>query len=154
MKNFSFSLLMLLLTAGTLFAQPSGEWTNERLQKMYVTFLEKDGYSPEVDKDGDVQFTHDDLHYFIDVDSNDPSYFAIMLANIWEIESLEERGKILEVCNSISRSDKAVKGQIVGDNVWITCEIFLPEPDDFDQVFNRMMSAIETSIETFKEGVQ
>ncbi len=153
--HFSFvGLLGLLffLTAGTrvLHAQMS----KDQLQELYVKYLREEGYLPKVDEDGDVQFKREGFTYFISVNENDLEFFGLMLPNIWEIASDEERLYALFACNEATANTKVAKAQVVGDNVWISAEIFLERPEDFSKVLDRIFMSMDTALDTFVETMQ
>jgi hypothetical protein len=145
-------LMGLLFFASSVQAQDSS-WTEKGLQQMYLDFLGEEGYRPEVDGDGDVQFKVEGLTYFIDVDEDDTEYFAVMLANIYEVESAQERIAALEACNSVSSTAKVVKGQIINDYIWLTAEVFVADPRDFKGVFSRTMAALQAAQGTLEESL-
>lgn len=136
----------------TVSAQ-QGAWTEDRLQQLYLDYLEEKSLSPSVDQDGDVQFQSKGLTYFIDVDAEDTAYFAVMLANAWEIESEQERQEALLAGNKVTATAKVIKSQIIDDYVWFSAEVFLPSPEDFQAVFPRMLSAIQSAQEIFVEAM-
>lgn len=128
----------------TLAVATSAQETREKkdLQKMYMDYLEEEGYKPEIDSDGDVQFKAEGKTYFINVVEDDPTYFRVVLANIWPIESEEERHQVLIAMDYSNAKAKVTKSYMVKDNVWVGIEIFLPRPEDFSAVFPRCMSAL------------
>ena len=119
------------------------------LQKMYVDFLKDEGYKPEVDSDGDVLFKSEGKSYFINVVEDDPTYFRVVLANIWPIESEEERVQCLVAVDHSNNRSKVTKSYIVKDNIWVGVEVFLAEPEDFKKIFARCMSAVNNGVALF-----
>ena len=137
----SFATILLATFSFVLSAQETSKEKKE-LQKMYMDYLEKEGYKPEVDSDGDVQFKAEGKTYFINVVEDDPQYFRVVLANIWPIESEEERQQVLVAMDYSNAKAKVTKTYMVKDNVWVGIEIFLPKSEDFEAVFPRCMSAL------------
>lgn len=138
------TLSLLLCGASTVCAQDAAA-----LQQMYMRFLEAKGYDPSIDKDGDVQFKIGKRTYFVDVHKDDPEFFMIALPNIWPIESEQERRQVLAAADRVNREDKAVKVTTKDDDVWVTCEVFLPSAQDFNLVFNRMLKAIDGGVDAY-----
>lgn len=130
------------------------QMSKEQLQELYVSYLQAEGYQPKVDADGDVQFKRQGLTYFISVSENDLEFFGMMLPNVWEIESDEERLYVLFACNEATANTKVAKAQMVGDNVWISAEIFLQRPDDFSKMLDRIFMSMDTALDTFVETMQ
>jgi hypothetical protein len=147
------STLALCFFALAAFGQVSSQsgHSKEELQAMYVNYLQKEGYVPEIDSDGDVRFKKEGKTYFIAVDDRDLEFFRIVLANIWEIETEEEYLKVLIACDGATASTKVAKAHTVRSNVWISTEVFVATPEDFEGVFKRCLSAIGTCKDKFVE---
>ncbi|MBK7383956.1 MAG: hypothetical protein IPI81_11615 [Flavobacteriales bacterium] len=143
-------LILALAVANTGFAQDK-KTSKEKaaLQKMYTDFLAEEGYKPEIDSDGDVQFKSEGKTYFINVVEDDPTYFRVVLANIWPIESEEERAQCLIAVDYSNAKAKVTKSYLVKDNIWVGIELFLPKTEDFDDVFRRSMSALGNGVTHF-----
>jgi hypothetical protein len=146
---FCWLILPTDLSAQTLSS--GSKAAAKELQDMYMAYLAEMDKSPFVDQDGDVQFRHGGLTYFIDVDEGDTEYFAVMLPNSWMIESEAEKQRILEACNEVNATSKVVKAQIINDNVWFTTEVFLADPADFRAIFPRILTAISDATDLFIE---
>lgn len=143
----SLTLLRLLPPACPAADAP----TKEQLQALYSDFLRGEGYKPEIDKDGDVAFKKEGRTYFIDVGAaqKDPQYFRMALPNIWPIESAEERAKVLAAVDYTNMRAKVCKIHTVGDNVWVSIELFVNTPADFKGIFTRSLNAIDGSTAVF-----
>ncbi len=146
---FRVGLFGLLLCGVGWSTTAHGQMDKAVLQKIYLDYLREEGYQPRVDEDGDVQFKREGFTYFISVDENDPEFFGLMLPNIWEIESDEERLYALFACNEATANTKVAKAQVVGDNVWISAEVFLEKPDDFRKIIHRAFSAMDSALEKY-----
>lgn len=141
-----FGLLLCGLCWGTV---AHGQMDREAIQKLYLDYLSEQGYQPKVDEDGDVQFKREGFTYFISVDEQDPEFFGLMLPNIWEIESDEERLYALFACNEATANTKVAKAQVVGDNVWISAEVFVEKPEDFRNIMHRAFSSMDSALEKY-----
>lgn len=145
-RTFALTTLLCLVWSmlpADVFAQKKGkELSDKDLQKMYMDYLTTEGYRPEVDSDGDVQFKEEGKTYFIDVSADDQEYFRVVLANIWPIESEEERLRVLQACDYANATAKVCKAYTVRDNVWVGIEVFVAKPEDFKGIFKRSMSAL------------
>jgi hypothetical protein len=143
---------MFLLLAGSVHAQKKGKdgaVTREAVQRMYSDFLVSEGYKPEVDEDGDVRFKHEGKTYFINVDTADTECFRLVLANIWPIESEQERAEVrvaMDQCNALA---KVAKAYMVRDDVWVAIETFIAKPEDFKVIFKRSLSALDHGVGIF-----
>lgn len=146
----AFAFLWIALLPG-LQAQ---EWSESRLQKLYLDHLKDEGIEGWVDSDGDVQFKYGDRTYFIEVNENDPEFFRVVLFNIWPIESEAERVQVQNACDAVNRSLKCTKAYTTSnDNVWLAVELFVGRPDYFMPVFRRSLDVINQGVDRFVENM-
>ena len=141
-------LLFLFLSMPVALLAQKGrkEFSAKDLQKMYSEHLKAEGYIPEVDEDGDVRFKREGKTYFIAVDPEDTECFRLVLANIWEIESEEERQKAAVAMDHCNATAKVTKAYFIRDNVWVSVETFIAEPEDFKVIFARSMTALDHGV--------
>jgi hypothetical protein len=128
----------------------------KQLQTMYLDYLKKEGYPPEIDSDGDVRFKRQGITYFIDVRSQqkDPKYFRIILPGFWSIDNETEKLMVLIAADQINSTVKVVKIYTVKDHTWAAVEIFVPKPEDFKKIFPRSMSALSGGVELFAKTMR
>jgi hypothetical protein len=117
----------------------------------YISYLIKEGYKPTVDEYGNVDFKYEGKHYVIIVSENDPEFFRIVLPNIWLIESEKERQKALIAADYATGKIKVVKVLVVRDHVWVSFEVFVSKPEQFQGIFKRSMSALQAATMVFRE---
>ncbi len=144
--------LTRLLAPALLFSAPfavHAQMDAKALQKMYVEYLADEGFRPEVDTDGDVQFKSEGRTYFIDVTEDDQLYFRVALPNIWPIENETERTQCYIAVDHSNAQSKVAKAYLVKDNIWVGIEIFIAQPEDFKAVFKRCMSALDNGVTHF-----
>lgn len=158
---FSRGVAKLLILWGGVFllamgdnAPVANQPTREDLQRLYIDYLTEEGYRPIIDDDGDVQFKREGKYYFIQVDEDDPEFFILVLANVWPIESEGERIQVLVAADVSNGTSKASKVQTVGDDVWVSVELFLVRPEDFKEVFERSLEAIDNGLSLFVEKMR
>lgn len=123
----------------------------QQLQLMYLNYLKKEGYLPEIDSDGDVLFKKEGKSYFIDVEAQleDPNYFRIILPNFWSIENDIERLEVLVAADQVNSTIKIIKVYTVKDNTWASAQIFISNREDFQEFFPRLMSILSGGVELF-----
>jgi hypothetical protein len=121
------------------------------LQEMYLNYLKVEGYVPEIDEDGDIAFRYEGKHLYISVDEKDAEYFRIAFPNFWPIESKEERRRIYKTAVAVSAEIKVAKTYVVNNNVTISAEIFIKDPQDFKFFFQRLINTITRSLFIFQE---
>lgn len=125
--------------------------TNEDFQQFYMQYLSGEGYKPEVDSDGDVMFKKEGLTYYIIVNASDAEFFELALPNIHEITDEADRANALVAADYSNAKSKVSKVYLVGDNVWVTVELFVASPGDFKGVFQRSIAAALNGANNFIE---
>jgi hypothetical protein len=118
-----------------------------------MNYLKQQGYVPEVDEDGDIKFKYEGKTYYIIVDEDDPEFFQIVYPYFWEMESSAELQKAKSVISSVNRTTKVAKIYLTRDedDASISGEVFLKKPEDFKEIFSRLLSAMNLIREEFRE---
>ena len=143
-------VLFVIAFAASAFSQKGeNDVTDKQLQKMYQEFLVDEGFKPEVDEDGDVRFKREGKTYFINVEAEDPECFRLVLANIWPIESEDERKLVMVAMDHCNAQAKVAKAYMVKDNVWVAIESFIAKPEDFKAIFKRSLSALDHGVSLY-----
>jgi hypothetical protein len=122
----------------------------ERAQH-YVEFLAREGFRPEIDKDGDVEFRFEGGHYGILIDPKDEAYVRVVFPNFWPIEDSQEAERVARACVFATGKTKVAKVYTARDNVWAAAEIFCPSTEAFEQVFPRCIGSIRAAVHNFRE---
>ena len=106
-------------------------------------YLASEGYRYDIDSDGDLHFKIESLNLYCTNNGNDEQFFRIIMPGLYEVEN--NREKVLEACNKISRDYKVLKAFLVEDRLWLTVEMFVdssPEVGDFIQrIFSILINA-------------
>ena len=122
------------------------------IQKTYVDYLKEKGYRPKIDSNGDISFKHEGRTYWIDVQSRDTEFFRLILP-LWSI-SQAERVQVLEAASYSNATSKVSKVYIVGKHALASAEIFVAKPEHFQEVFQRMISALNHGLAQFIEKMR
>lgn len=104
-------------------------------------YLSDEGYKYEVDGDGDIHFKFEGIHMFYTVDENDPLFFRIIMPGIYQLEN--NRIKVLEAINAVSRDTKVLKAFLVEDRLWLSVELFIDTTPELDDFFPRCMNLLK-----------
>jgi hypothetical protein len=130
--------------------------SKEALQLMYINYLRREGYLPEIDSDGDIRFKKEGQTYLIDVRAQveDSQYLRILFPNFWSIDNDIERLEVLAVADYVNSDIKVVKLYTVKDHVWATVEIFISNQEDFKDIFSRIMSVLSGGVERFAKKMR
>jgi hypothetical protein len=141
--------VMLTLTVQAQDTQKQASVSKADLQRLYTAYLKDEGYNAELDPEGDVKFKREGRTYFIPVSEDDPEYFRIILPRILDVESEEQRAKILAAANDTNGKTKVAKVIMGPKSVYLTLELFVARPEDFKPIFHRAMSAVDFGRSTF-----
>ncbi|MDR2523446.1 MAG: hypothetical protein LBC93_07100 [Synergistaceae bacterium] len=133
-----------------------GEAAESPLADMYAEYLKSEGYFPTVDKDGDVFFKYEGSAYFILVDEDDPQFFVVIYPTFWKIDSESEKTLARKVALEVTNSTKGAKVFLDRQemNVSINAETLLKQPEDFKDVFPRILNMISSARKKFIKGMR
>lgn len=94
-------------------------------QEQIISALEKMGYSPTVDDDGDVMFRYQMKYLYVMNTRNDESFVTLLLPQFNEVEDGKEL-LVLGVCNKLTRDLKLAKVYIDRSfkNVSASCDFY------------------------------
>ena len=145
-KLFILSSLFLFCTLAS-----GQEYPKEKLQEIVLDHLKKEGYVPELDKDGDITFRYQGLTFFIFVYENDKSYFRTMLP-LFRISEEEDLVRALSACNHATMMTKIAKAFMTNSNsVRVTTEIAVSKPQEFPKLISRCLEAAVSCRGSFLE---
>ena len=114
--------------------QPKDEGNKMSKKELILKTLEKMGYSPEVDNDGDIMLCYQMKHIYVMMGDEDEPYVSVMLPQFHEIDEGQET-LVLAVCNKMTRELKLAKVYIdqTFKNVTATCEFFYANEESLEQ---------------------
>ena len=147
MKTKRFFLIMFGLCFLMLAqAQTSNE---DRFKNDLLRYLRTQGYSPTIDDDGDVNFTHDGENHYVVIQWEDPNYFVIINRAGYTLvgdRGLDRNASIL-ACNEINKDMFAVKLYCTERSVFFRIEQFSRTFEQFRNVLSenlRLLSNADT----------
>jgi len=129
-----------------------------RLQKMYMDFLSKEGYKPELESQGDVAFKYQGKQYSIEIYDEDPGFGRLCLME--EAEFGENLIYAHIAASKTSGSIKLVKTYIrdMHDDgldgkefIVFAIPFLLTKPDHFENYFQRMLDDMQNAYNEFDE---
>ena len=114
--------------------QPKDGGNKMSKKELILKTLEKMGYSPEVDNDGDIMLCYQMKHIYVMMGDEDEPYVSVMLPQFHEIDEGQET-LVLAVCNKMTRELKLAKVYIdqTFKNVTATCEFFYANEESLEQ---------------------
>lgn len=120
-------------------------------RELIRTILEKKGFSPEIDKDGDLKFFYQLKLLYVIAGQEDEKYVSIMYHRIHEVEEGQE-SLYLALCNKMTRDFKMIKLFLDPsyENVTATCEFFYLNEDDLVHSLDRALEMLSVVRSLFK----
>jgi hypothetical protein len=129
-------------------------YTKEQLQQTYVSYLQTEGYNPNITQAGNVRFRREGKYYIIYVDEKDPEYFRLVLSFSADDKSAQARLRRLEGTNLATTETKVVKAYIDSDgDPNFASEMFLIVPGDFKTHLSRLLRAIDTAYDKYQRKI-
>ena len=103
-------------------------------KELILQILEKMGYKPEIDNDGDIMFRYQMKSIFVMTGDEDEKYVSVMLPQFHEIVDGEET-LVLAVCNKMTRELKLAKVYVdqTFKSVTATCEFYYANEESLEQ---------------------
>ena len=146
--NRYFLILTLLITTFSVQAQFDAVKKNvgqKSIQDRYYDYLKTKGYGPEIDKDGDLKFLYNNRSYYITIDINDKNFFRLArIANL-KLDSPAQITNAEKVCHQVTRDVKVAKVYWSKGQIWVSSEQILPDPSDFETIFDRTLKLTESA---------
>ena len=99
MRKLIICTTLTFLSVLVFSTAAQAQWSESKLQTLYLDFLSGEGMEGSIDADGDVQFRYNDRTYFIEVNEEDNEFFRVVLPNIWPIESVSEGLQVVQACD-------------------------------------------------------
>lgn len=104
-------------------------------------WLSNEGYKYDVDSDGDIRFKYQGRTYFCTSDNQDEQFFRIIMPGIYEVEN--NRVKVLEAINTVTRDIKVLKAFLVEDSLWLAIEMFVDSSPEVEDFMDRCLTIID-----------
>jgi hypothetical protein len=114
--------------------QPKDGGNKMSKKELILKTLEKMGFSPEMDSDGDIMLCYQMKHIYVMMGDEDEPYVSVMLPQFHEIDEGQET-LVMVVCNKMTRELKLAKVYIdqTFKNVTATCEFFYANEESLEQ---------------------
>ena len=106
-------------------------------------WLFAEGYRPEVDSDGDIHFRVEGISFYC-TKSDDNQYLRILLPNIYKVDN--NRVKVLELVNKLSKEYKVLKAYLVEDYLWLSIEMFIDSTPEVGDFMSRCISILQSGL--------
>lgn len=119
-----------------------------------MSVLEKMGYSPKVDNDGDIMFRYQMKAIYVMIGDEEEPYISLMLPQFHEFEEGQET-LVLVTCNKMTRELKMAKVFIdqTFKNVSATCEFFYINEEALEQNLRHALQIIGVVRSVFRKDM-
>ena len=106
-------------------------------KEQIIAILEKMGYSPNIDSDGDVAVRYELKYIYFITDDDDPNdhYASVLFPQFYEIKEGEET-LVLTTCNKMAREVRSFK------NVTASCEFFYTDEEALERNITESLNLI------------
>lgn len=124
-------------------------------KELIMTTLEKMGYNPETDNEGDIMFHYQLKTVFVIVGDEDDPYVSMILPQFYEIED-DKEVIILAVCNKMTRDLKMAKVFIdhTYKKVSSSCEFYYTSKKSLEQNLRNSLNIFGVIRSLFKEELE
>lgn len=125
-------------------------------KELIMSTLEKMGYSPKIDDDGDIMVRYQLKFIYVlgDFENEDDSYLSLMLPQFYEIEDGQET-LALAVCNKMTSELKIVKVFVdhTFKNVSASCEFFYANEESLELSIQHSLQVLSVVKSVFREDL-
>ena len=123
-------------------------------KELIMSVLERMGYLPEIDKDGDILFHYQMKTIYVMMEDGEESYVSMMLLQFYEIDEGEETA-VLAVCNKMNRELKVAKIYVdqTFKNVTATWEFFVANEEALEMNIRKSLRFLSVVRTVFRENL-
>lgn len=121
-------------------------------KELVLEAIEKLGYKPKVDDDGDIIIRYQMKSIFVLMGDEDDRYLSVMLPQFHEIEDGEET-LVLATCNKLTRDIKLLKVYVdqTFKNVSATCEFYFTDTESLEQNIENSLNLLGVTRSLFRK---
>ena len=122
-------------------------------KEMILSILEKKGYKPEIDNDGDILIRYQMKSIFVIVGNIEDTYVSVLLPQFHEIVDGEET-LVLATCNKMTRDLKMVKVYVdqTFKKVSATCEFFFSDEKSLEENIEHSLELLGVIRSVFRKN--
>lgn len=112
-------------------------------KELIIQTLEKMGYKPEIDGDGDIMVRYQLKTLFVFAGDEEDAYVSVFLSQFYEMEDGEEP-LVLATCNKLTRELKLAKVYVdrTFRNVSASCEFFYANEEALEYSLDKSLQLL------------
>ena len=147
-------ILTIVVCMTVLFGHAELNTEQMQLRRNVVSALSSAGYKPNIDQDGDVFFTNDNVRYWVSINENWNEPFIVTLYTEFPYNSEKDRTKTnVEACVSVVNQMKTVKLFCNDLAYTLRSDILCKDADVFKQTFQSIVEEQKKAQEYINETV-
>ena len=120
-------------------------------EEMYTTYLQTEGYRPELKRNGYVSFTRKNEPYVILV--QDEAERFDLRTTLFVLKDAAGEAKARRQIQAVMGGTKVAKLYIHEGKVWGATQLLLNPPQGFTHVFNRCLAVLDHARKEFVAGM-
>lgn len=124
-----------------------------KTSEMVFQWLKQQGFCPQIDQDGDIQFKYQMRNFYYFNNDDDESFFRLAMPGIFDVTD-ENRYAVLETMNEINKMFKIMKAFIPNNDVWLSTEILLDSTPEVGDLIPRLLNSLLHGQQDFYELIE
>ncbi|MCM1378010.1 MAG: YbjN domain-containing protein [Clostridium sp.] len=152
MKKILFIIMAVIATIFT--SQASDELTGRglTLRNNIQNYLRSQGYSPEIDSDGDIKFKYEGKSYYVSIEKYGDEFY-VETYGVMGIEDTN-RHNVLEAANTAQKSLKFVRINVSTTTVSYGCVQAISSVAQYERLFEDFIYICKTARERLIENYE
>lgn len=137
------SIISILWTVSAIAADRDYNSEQYALRSEIMSFIKDEGFSPEIDSDGDVKFKYEGHAFYVVVSDNDENPMYVVLCSYYNYSDECTSDKVLLASKALNKY-KAVKVLCFDNTFRIGAEMYMRDAELFKEAFYKLLSQIDS----------
>lgn len=153
MKKYLFAIFAVMAIFPEIIMAGDLNSTQLRLRTEIKTFLQEEGYMPEIDSDGDIKFKKEGGTYYVRVDSKDDSPMYVALFKNFNNPNGYTKEQI-QLASCEMNLFKGIKCICFDNSFSLRAEMYVVSSDSFKYSFSKVMKQISNAEDEFMDDLK
>lgn len=138
--------MLCIVTSIMVHAQKDLNNNQLNLRTGIFNFLKEEGFTPEIDKDGDIKFKRQGDTYFVIIDAANESPMYLVFAEFINVPERYSETVAKLASEQLTRRFKAVKCNYISNNrtFRVAAEMFVRSSEPFKEAFYKLTSVMDS----------
>jgi hypothetical protein len=124
--------------------------SHESASQAIASYLAREGWSPQIDEDGDISFSHEGQRRAIVLDKGDPVFVRLIIPVLPSVKQ-EHHAAAARIASQVASEVMVAKILLQSNSVWSVAELFCDPIDRFRSVFHSSHSAAQSAARRFQK---